>query len=141
MKISCSVCMMQEAVDSGTMDEVSEMVNRHGLRAISYIKFLNMIRGKCLNGDEHSFQFEEEYLKEVTSVVDKHKKAQIEIQKLIEENGSIGKELNEHEAKIKELKAKSEANEDRINGLEKDVEDCRYNVKNLTGAEDISIWY
>lgn len=141
MRISCSVCMMQETVDSGTMDEVSEMVNRHGLRAISYIKILNMIRGKCLNGDEHSFQFEEEYLKEVTGVVDRHKKAQIEIQKLIEENGNIGKELNEHEAKIKELRAKSEANKDRIDGLDKDVEDCRYSVKNLTGAEDISIWY
>ncbi len=141
MKISCPICMMEEMLDSGTMNEVSDMVNRHNLRAISYIKILNMIRGKCLNGDEHSFQFEEEFLEQVKDVVDKHKKAQSETQKLIEENGCVGKEMNEHEAKIKELKAKLEANKDRINGLEVDVETYSNDIKIMTGAENIIIWY
>ncbi len=141
MKISCPICMMEETLDIETIDEVSGIVNKHNLQAISYIKILNMIRGKCLKGDEHSFHFEEEFMEDVTDTIEKHKKAQSEIQKLIEENDVVGKELNELEAKIKESKAKLEANKDRIKGLEKDVEGyCTY-VNLLTGADDISIWY
>jgi predicted RNase H-like nuclease (RuvC/YqgF family) len=141
MKIECTICMMQETISDEMKKEIADIVNKYKLPAISYIKILNMIRGKCLSGDEHSFQFDEDFIGEITNVVENHKKAQSEIQKLIEENSKGGKELNELEAKIKELKAKIEANEDRIDGLEKDVDDYEIDVSIMTGADDIDIWY
>jgi peptidoglycan hydrolase CwlO-like protein len=141
MKVECTICMMQETLSDETKKEVSGIVNKYNLPAISYIKILNMIRGKCLNGDEHSFQFDEEFMNEVAGAVDKYKKAEAEAQKLLEENGKCGKELNEHEAKIKELKAKIEANEDRLGGLDKNIDSYKVAINVMTGADDITIWY
>ncbi len=141
MKVECTICTMQQTVRDETKKEVSDIVNKYKLPAISYIKVLNMICGKCLNGDEHSFQFTEDFMQEVTGIVENHKKAQAEILKLIEENGKCGKELNELEAKIKELKAKMEANEDRMDGLEKDANGYEADIGAMTGADDITIWY
>jgi predicted RNase H-like nuclease (RuvC/YqgF family) len=141
MKVECTICTMQQTVRDETKKEVSDIVNKYKLPAISYIKILNMICGKCLNGDEHSFQFTEDFMKEVSDTVDNFRKSQTEIQKLIEENGKCGKELNEHEAKIKELKTKIEANEDRMDGLERDTAGYKVDICTMTGADDITIWY
>jgi peptidoglycan hydrolase CwlO-like protein len=141
MKIECGICMMQETLNDELKNEVSGFVNKYNLPAISYIKVLNMIRGKCLNGDEHSFQFQDEFMAEVNDYVEKHKKARTDIQNLLGENGKLERELSEYEAKIKEIRAKVEANEDRVTSLEEDIEDCQTNVHTLTGADDIAIWY
>lgn len=141
MKIECTICTMQETLSDESKKEVSDIVNKYNLPAISYIKVLNMIRGKCLNSDEHSFQFTDDFMQEVTDTVKKYKKAEAEAQKLLEENGKCGKELNEHEAKIKELKAKIEANEDRLGGLDKDIDGYKVDISTITGADDITIWY
>lgn len=141
MRINCPICMMDETLDIGTIAEVAEIVNKHNLKAISYIKILNMIKGRCLNGDEHSFEFDDDFLKSVTDLVDKHKKSNADAQKLIEENDGIEKELSEHEAKIKELKAKLEANKDRVVGLDRDATNYKVSIGAMTGADDITIWY
>jgi peptidoglycan hydrolase CwlO-like protein len=141
MKVECTICTMQEILSEEAIKEVSKMVNKYKLPAISYIKILNMIRGKCLNGDEHSFQFDDEFMSQIGYSVEQHKKANSDIQNLTGENSKLEKELSEHEAKIKEIRAKVEANEDRMTTLEMDIEDCKTSIHTLTGADDIAIWY
>lgn len=141
MKIKCTLCNKEEVLDGEMIAEISDIVNRHGLTAIYYIKLLNMMRGKCLDSDEHSFVFDDDFSKEIGSIVDNDKKDTSEIEKLTKENDAYNRELTELAAKIKEIRAKVDANEDRIKGLEKNREDHNNQIVCLTGAEDIKIWY
>lgn len=140
MKIKCTICNTEEVLDKETIEEIAAIVNRHNLKAISYIKLLNMIKGKCLNSDEHSFVFDDDFIKEIGGVVDKDKKDASEIEKLVKENTASNRDLTELEAKIKEIKAKLEANIDRIKGLEKNRGEYLDEIMFLTGIRDIDMW-
>ncbi len=140
MKIKCTICNTEEVLDKETIEEIAAIVNRHNLKAISYIKLLNMIKGKCLNSDEHSFVFDDDFIKEIGGVVDKDKKDASEIEKLVKENTASNRDLTELEAKIKEIRAKLEANLDRIKGLEKNRGEYLDEIMFLTGIRDIDMW-
>jgi Mg2+ and Co2+ transporter CorA len=140
MKIKCTICNTEEVLDREMVEEIAGIINRYNLKAINYIKLLNMIRGKCLDSDEHSFVFDDAFIKEIGNIVDKDKKDASEIEKLVKENTVSNRELTEFEAKIKETKAKLEANNDRIKGLLKNHEECLDEIMGLTGIKDIGIW-
>ncbi len=140
MKIKCTICNTEEVLDKETIEEIAAIINKHNLKAISYIKLLNMIKGKCLNSDEHSFVFDDDFIKEIGGVVVKDKKDASEIEKLVKENTASNRDLTELEAKIKEIKAKLEANIDRIKGLEKNRGEYLDEIMFLTGIRDIDMW-
>lgn len=140
MKIKCTICNTEEVLDKETIEEIAAIINKHNLKAISYIKLLNMIKGKCLNSDEHSFVFDDDFIKEIGGVVDKDKKDASEIEKLVKENTASNRDLTELEAKIKEIRAKLEANLDRIKGLEKNRGEYLDEIMFLTGIRDIDMW-
>ncbi len=140
MKVKCTICNTEEVLDKETIEEIAAIVNKYNLKAISYIKLLNMIKGKCLNSDEHSFVFDDDFIKEIGDVVSKDKKDASEIEKLTKENTVSNRDLTELEAKIKEIKAKLEANIDRIKGLEKNRGEYLDEITFLTGIRDIDIW-
>lgn len=140
MKIKCTICNTEEVLDREMIEEIAGIINRHNLKAINYIKLLNMIRGKCLDSDEHSFVFDDSFIKEIGNIVDKDKKDAYEIEKLIKENTASVRELTELEAKIKETRAKLEANNDRIKGLSKNHEEYLDEIMGLTGIKDINMW-
>lgn len=140
MKIKCTICNTEEELDRETIEEIASIVNRHNLKAINYIKLLNMMRGKCLDSDEHSFVFGDSFIKEIGNIVDKDKKDASEIEKLTKENTASNRDLTELEAKIKEIKAKLEANNDRIKGLGKNREEYLDEIMEMTGIRDINMW-
>ncbi len=141
MKIKCTLCNKEEVLDRDVIAEISDIINKHGLKAIYYVKLLNMMKGKCLDSDEHSFVFDDDFLNEIGSIVNKDKEDTSEIEKLTKENDAYSRELTELSAKIKEIRAKVDANDDRIKGLEKNRKEHNNQIIILTGAEDIKIWY
>lgn len=140
MKIKCTICNTEEVLDRETIEEIASIINRYNLKAINYIKLLNMIRGKCLYSDEHSFVFDDSFMKEIGNIVEKDKKDRSEIEKLTKENSVSDRELTELEAKIKETRAKLDANNDRIKGLLKNHEEYLDEIMDLTGIKDVNMW-
>lgn len=141
MKVVCSICGYEEEVSEGILKELSEFRNKYDLKAISYIRMLNMIRGKCLNSDEHSFEFDEEFMATIKDIVAKEKADRETAERLMNENSNLLRETEAMEIKIKENKLKTELNNQKINSLGSDRNIFLQQIKNLTGANDIWIWY
>lgn len=141
MKIVCEVCGFTEEVSDEIKEEISEFRNKYGLGAISYIRMLNMIRGKCLNSDEHSFEFDEEFMNRLKEITSKDKADKELMDKLLKENGELVKSIEEFEANIRECQAKFKLNSERVEMCSKNRDGYVEEVEDLTGADDIEIWY
>jgi len=85
--------------------------------------------GKCLDSDEHSFIFDEVFLKEIENIVTKHKINLEEIRKLKIIGEELRKEADEFSVKTKELNHKYDSNNERINNLYNFIIDFKNEVK------------
>ncbi len=140
LKVKCTLCMQEENPSAEIIKEVSGMIEKYNLTSEHYLHFLNVMSGKCLNSNEHSFAFDEEFLTSINEIVEKHKLDQSEIDKLKIINDGIKKEADELIIKIKELQSKYDFNTERIINLNKSIDDGKIELENATGLGRIDIW-
>ncbi len=140
MTVKCTVCGLIETLDNESLEELSGIVRKYKMSADSYTYLLNKMRGKCLDTDEHSFIFDNEFMKQIQDIVDKDKNSLLEISKLRTINEELKKEGDELTIKIQELQSKYEFNKDRIKNLDQVTIDCESELEKITGNDDIEIW-
>ena len=140
LNIKCTICAKEE-IDKDVIKEVAGIIEKYGLKSEHYLSLLNMMSGKCLDSDEHSFIFDETFLKEIEGIVKKYKDSLEEIRKLRVVNDGLRKEADELHVKAKELDSKYGYNNDRINNLYDLMGNYKNEIKESTGYENIDIWY
>lgn len=140
MKVKCTICGKEEIIDNETIKELNNIINKYKLKAESYTYFLNKIRNKCLDSDEHSFIFDEDFMKQIQEIVDKDENSLLEISKLRTINERLKKEADELSIKIQELYSEYDFNKDRIKNLDQITVDCENEIQKITENADIEIW-
>ena len=140
LKVKCTLCG-KEDVDEDIVREVAEIVRQHKVKAEHYLHFLNVMSGKCLDSDEHSFIFDETFLKEMGELTTKFKNDLAEVDKLYSINDKLTKELKELEIQTKELSTKITSNKERINNLFDNTHNYDKELIKSTGCDDVHIWY
>lgn len=139
MQTKCTICNREEEVPLSKLEEISKFAKE--LKPEYYLNILNITSGKCLNTDEHSFMFTEDFIKEVSEIITKHKNNVTESNSLLDINTKLKKELDELLIRITENEAKHKANEDRLQNIYNDSGNCIKLVTRLTGSSDIKKWY
>ncbi len=140
MKIKCTVCGIEETLDNESLEELSCLVRKYKMSADSYTYLLNKMRGKCLDSDEHSFIFDEEFTKQIRDIVDKDKLNREEVEKTRKEIDSLTKEHKEFKEKVKELEMKIPVIKDRLQSLYENGSEIEQDMKKMTGNINIEIW-
>ncbi len=140
LKVKCSICGKEES-NPDVIKEASEAIKKYGLKAEHYLYFLNVMSGKCLNSDEHSFIFDEEFMASVNEFVTKYKADLAEIETLKNTQRDLIKETDELVIKLKELRLKQESNEQRLQNIYSDGHSINSIVGESTGYNNITIWY
>lgn len=140
LSVKCTICGKEES-NKETISEVSCIVKKYDLKAEHYLNLLNIMSGKCLDSDEHSFVFDESFLKQTQEFVTNHKKNEEEIEKIKKENEGLNKETEELILKCSELDTKITNNKERINSLKKNMGDNSMELCDSTGNSNIKIWY
>lgn len=140
LKLKCSICGKEES-NKDLIKKVAENIKEYGLKAEHYLNFLNLMSGKCLNSDEHSFLFDEEFIASVNEYVTKYKANLTETEKLKVLNTELKKEADELIIKVQELQSKYDSNEQRLQNIYKDSSSIYTVIGESTGYENIEIWY
>ncbi len=140
LKVKCSICGKEESNEE-LVKKVAEIIKEHGLKAEHYLNFLNLMSEKCLNSDEHSFLFDEEFTASVNEIVTKYKNDILEVEKLDSLNKEINKEISETEIKLNELKSKIMANNSRTVNLQRSIINYINEIELSTGYENVVTWY
>jgi len=140
LKVKCTICGKEEN-NKDTIKEVSCLIEKYGLKAEHYLHLLNVMSGKCMDSDEHSFVFDETFLSTVNEVVTKYKINIEETEKLRNVQRELIKEIKELEIKINETKSKEKSNEDRIQNVYESSYGLIKEVEDSTGYGNIEIWY
>ena len=139
LKVKCTICGKEES-NPELVEEVSKIVKKCGLKAEHYLYLLNVMSGKCLNSDEHSFNLDEEFQKQIEKIVIIYKANLTETEVLRNTQKELIKETNELELKLKELNAKGEANEQKLNNIYESSHILNKEVEISTGIGNIEIW-
>jgi len=140
LKVKCTICGKEEN-NKDTIKEVSCLIEKYGLKAEHYLHLLNVMSGKCMDSDEHSFVFDETFLKEMEEFTIKHKANLAEISKLKVINEGLRKEADELIIKTKELNSKYDFNNDRINNLYDSISEYKNEIGESTCYSKMEIWY
>lgn len=140
LKVKCTICGKEES-DEKAISDAAEIIERYNQKSEHYLTLLNVMSGKCLDSDEHSFVFDETFLKEMEELVKKHKADLEVIKKLRIVNEGVRKEADELYVKAKELDSKYKSNNERVNNLYDFILKYQSEVKESTGCENIDIWY
>jgi len=140
LKVVCTICGKEEN-NKDTIKNVSCLIEKYGLKAEHYLSFLNLMSGKCLDSDEHSFIFDETFLTAVNEVVTKHKSNLSEIDKLKIINKELKKEVDELVVKIQEMNSKVNSNKERMDNLYRSIPDYETEFEESIGYSNIEIWY
>lgn len=140
LKVRCTICGKEENGEQAISD-VADIIERYNQKSEHYLTLLNVMSGKCLDSDEHSFVFDETFLKEMEEIVKKHKDSLLEVEKLKNVNVGLKKEADELAIKIQELQSKHESNKERIRVLHESIVDYENEVEDSTGSKKIDIWY
>ena len=139
MKIKCSICGKEES-NQDLIKEVSEIIKKYSLKAEHYLNLLNLMNGKCLNSDEHSFLFDETFIKQIEEVVVKYKTNDVETETLRNNQRTLIKEVNELEIKLMELRSKEISNEQSLKNLCESDDNLIAEVESSTGIGNVTIW-
>jgi len=139
MKIKCSICGKEES-NQDLIKEVSEIIKKYSLKAEHYLNLLNLMNGKCLNSDEHSFLFDETFIKQIEEVVVKYKANDVETETLRNNQRTLIKEVNELEIKLMELRSKEISNEQSLKNLCESDDNLIAEVESSTGIGNVTIW-
>jgi len=140
LKVKCSICGKEES-NQDLIKEVSNIIEKYGLKAEHYLHLLNVMSGKCMDSDEHSFIFDETFLKEMEEFTIKHKANLAEISTLKDINEGLRKEADELIIKTKELNSKCYFNNYRINNISNSIPEYENEIKEATKCSNIEIWY
>jgi len=140
MKIKCTVCGTEETLDNESLKELSCLVKKYKMSADSYTYLLNKMRGKCLDSEEHSFIFDDEFMKQIQDIVNKDKLNREEIEKTRKEIDSLSKEYEEFKKKIKEIEMKIPIAKDTLQSLYENGSEIEQDMKKMTGNTNIEIW-
>jgi len=140
LKVKCSICGKEES-NPELIKEASEAIKKYGLKAEHYLYFLNVMSGKCLNSDEHSFIFDEEFMTSVNDIVTKYKANLVETETLRNTQKDLIKEIDELVIKLKELRSKQESAEQRLQNISENNNHLHEEIEDSTWYANIGIWY
>ncbi len=140
LKVKCTICGKEEN-NKDTIKEVSNIIEKYDLKAEHYLHLINVMSGKCMDSDEHSFVFDETFLSAVNEIVTKHKSDIAEIDKLKVANEILNKEIKELEIKVRELQSKTQSNRDRMDNLYNSINVYENELGESTGYNKMEIWY
>lgn len=141
IRIKCTICGKEEIVSHEIVSEVSTAIVKYDLKPEKYLNYLNMMYGKCLDSDEHSFIFDETFTSRIDEIVEKHKNILAEIDSTKNSNISLKKEVEELRIKIEEALSKHSSNEKRILNLNSEVSDLQTEIGNAVGIYKVESWY
>ncbi len=140
LKVKCTICLKEETPSSEVLEEISGMIRKYNLKSEQYLHFLNVMSGNCLNSNEHSFEFDDEFLASMNEIVEKTKAETSEIEKLGSVNKEINKEIDEIEIKLNELRTKVQSNDTRTTNLQHELLNNMNDVEKSTKYAIIEIW-
>lgn len=140
LKVKCTICGKEEN-NKDIIKEVSNIIEKYDLKAEHYLHLINVMSGKCMDSDEHSFVFDETFLSAVNEIVTKHKSDIAEIDKLKVANEILNKEIKELEIKVRELQSKTQSNRDRMDNLYNSINVYENELGESTGYNKMEIWY
>lgn len=141
LKVKCTICGKEEIVSSKLTSEISDIVNKFNMKPDKYLNLLNIMYGKCLDSDEHSFVFTEEFKNRIEEIVVQHKNILAEIELTKNTNSNYLKEISEFKLKVNENEAKIKANESRIINLNTEISELQNEIGNAVGIYKIDNWY
>jgi len=139
LKVKCSICGKEES-NQDLIKEVSEIIKKYSLKAEHYLNLLNLMNGKCLNSDEHSFLFDETFIKQIEEIVVKYKANDVETETIRNNQRTLIKEVNELEIKLMELRTKEISNEQSLKNLCESDDNLIAEVESSTGIGNVTIW-
>jgi len=140
MKVKCTICNVEEVLDNKSLEELSNIINKYKMNADSYTYLLNKMRGKCLDSDEHSFIFDEEFMKQVQDIVNKDKLNREEIDKINKELDSLSRDYKAFEEKVIEVNMVISNKKGTLQNLYEYGSEIEQKIKKITGYSNIDIW-
>ena len=138
LKVKCTICGKEES-NKETVKEIAEIIEKYDLKAEHYLSLLNLMSGKCLDSNEHSFIFDEEFLSSINEIVEKYKSNLVETEKLRNNQRDLVKEIDETVIKLKDLRSNQESNDQRLQNIYEDNGSLNKEVSEITGT-GIDIW-
>ena len=136
LKLKCTLCGKEES-NPEIIKEASAIIEKYGLKSEHFLSLINLMSGKCMDSDEHSFVFDEAFSKNIEEIVTKLKLNLEESEKLTNEQRELLKQIREFEIKIKESKSK---NDERLQNIYENSNDLRKELLESTGNNLIEIW-
>lgn len=140
MKIKCVVCQKEVVLTKEDVQKLIGLSKTGKVRPERILKLENIYEGECDDGEEHTFSWDIEFLKEVEGLKGKHKE-------LLRRNDINNKYLGELETELDRLRKEIESNEnkkkDTIIQIEKDgveIPVIEEGFEKITGTKDLGEW-
>lgn len=140
MKIKCAICGKEVVLTKEDVQKLIGLSKTGRVRPERILKLENIYEGECEDGEEHTFSWDLEFLKQVEALKGKQKE-------LLRRNGVNNKYLGELETELDRLRKEIDCNEnkkkDTITQIEKDSVEIlvvESSFEEITGTKDLSEW-
>ena len=140
MKIKCVMCQKEVVLTKEDVQKLIGLSKTGKVRPERILKLENIYEGDCEDGEEHTFSWDIEFLKEVEGLKGKHKG-------ISERKVGDEKELGKTKAELMELRRKLEEGEKKEKDLVVSIDNAIPQIKEvevkfeeITGTKDLSEW-
>lgn len=140
MKVKCPVCNKEVELKKEEIQKYVALSKTGKVKPSRLIKLLDIYEGDCLEGEEHAFTWDKEFLKNVEELKGKQKG-------LGEKKVGDEKELDNVKNELVELRRKIEEGEKKekdlvisIDNAIPQIRDVEENFENITGTKDLNEW-
>ena len=140
MKVICAVCNKEVEKTKEEIQELTRLSITSKLKPEKLLKLLDIYEGECLEGEDHVFSWDIDYLKQVEELKKKH----LGLLGLKEANDTSFDEANK---KIADLEKSLEDEKNMIISLntqkenvEKDMTETETTFEDITGTMDFEEW-
>lgn len=140
MKIKCSICRLDVVLTKEEIKKLTGLSKTGKVRPERILRLEDIYEGDCEDGEEHTFSWDLEFLKEVEELKGKHKG-------LGEKKVGDEKELDNVKNELVELRRKIEEGEKKekdlvisIDSAIPQIREVEEKFEDITGTIDLSEW-
>lgn len=140
MKIRCAICAKEVVLTKEDVQKLIGLSKTGKVRPERILKLENIYEGECEDGEEHTFSWDLEFLKQVEVLKGKQKE-------LLDRKKTDKELLDKTDKEIEELKKKLEDAEKMTLSLSKGLVEIEEEIpvvissfEEITGTKDLSEW-
>lgn len=140
MKIRCAICGLEVEKSKEDIQKITGLSVTGYIRPDKILKLMDIYEGLCLEGDEHTFSWNLEFLKRVDDLKSKHKGLLIKRDVDKESLDKIVKEIEELRKKIEDVDKVKESLSEQLAKIDEEIPTIESSFEEITGTKNLSEW-